>query len=78
MIENLVDKIINKQLEENIIVIEEVNIYRYGYILVCEVFVNIINYCFYYRRDFRKMVVGNFIFDNIHTIKKFLWWMACR
>ncbi len=42
MIENLVDKIINKQLEENIISIEEVNIYKYGYILVCEVFVNII------------------------------------
>lgn len=42
MIEKLVDKFINKQLEENTISKEEVNIYRYGYILVCEVFVNII------------------------------------
>lgn len=42
MIEKLVDKIISKQLEENTILAEDVNIYRYGYILVCEVFVNII------------------------------------
>lgn len=42
MIEKLVDKIISKQLEENTILAEEINIYRYGYILVCEVFVNII------------------------------------
>ncbi len=42
MIEKLVDKIINKQLEENTIPKEDVNIYRYGYILVCEVLINII------------------------------------
>ncbi len=42
MIEKLVDKLINKQLEENMISKEEVAIYRYGYILVCEVFINII------------------------------------
>lgn len=42
MIEKLVDKIISKQLEENTILAEDINIYRYGYILVCEVFVNII------------------------------------
>ena len=42
MIEKLVDKIISKQLEENTISTEDINIYRYGYILVYEVFVNII------------------------------------
>lgn len=36
MIEKLVDKIIDKQLEENVISKEDVNIYRYGYILVCD------------------------------------------
>lgn len=42
MIEKFVEKIISKQLEENTISAEDINIYRYGYILVCEVFVNII------------------------------------
>lgn len=42
MIEKLVDKIIDKQLEENAISKEDANIYRYGYILVCEVLINII------------------------------------
>lgn len=42
MIEKIVEKIISKQLEENTISAEDINIYRYGYILVCEVFVNII------------------------------------
>lgn len=42
MIEKLVGKIISKQLEENTISAEDINIYRYGYILVCEVLVNII------------------------------------
>ena len=42
MIEKLVSKIISKQLEENTISTEDMNIYRYGYMLVCEVFVNII------------------------------------
>ena len=42
MIEKIVDKIINKQLEEKTISKEDINIYRYGYTLVCEVFINII------------------------------------
>ena len=42
MIERIVEKIIRKQLEENTISAENINIYRYGYILVCEVFINII------------------------------------
>lgn len=42
MIEKIVEKIISKQLEENTISAEDINIYRYDYILVCEVFVNII------------------------------------
>lgn len=42
MVEKLVDKFISKQLEENMISKEDVNIYRYGYILVCEVLINII------------------------------------
>ena len=44
MIEKLVDKIISKQLEENTISTEDINIYRYGYILVYEVFVNCLLY----------------------------------
>ena len=42
MIEKLVDKMIHKQLEEHAISKEDVNIYRYGYILLCEVLINII------------------------------------
>lgn len=42
MIERLVDKIISKQTEYNILSEEDLIIYRYGYILVCEVFINII------------------------------------
>lgn len=42
MIEKFVDKIINNQLKENAILKEDVNIYRYGYVLVFEVLINII------------------------------------
>lgn len=42
MVEKLVDKFIKKQLAENTISKEDVSIYRYGYILVCEVLINII------------------------------------
>lgn len=41
MIQRLVDKIINKQVEEKTIAYEDRNVYRYGYILVCEVIINI-------------------------------------
>lgn len=41
MVQRIVDKIIEKQLKENVITVEEVNIYRYGYTLVCEVIINI-------------------------------------
>ncbi len=42
MMEKFVDKIISKQLEEKIISRDEINIYRYGYMLVYEVVVNMI------------------------------------
>lgn len=36
----MLEKIIEKQLEEKMLSREDVNIYRYGYILVCEVLLN--------------------------------------
>ena len=41
MIEKFVNKIVNKQLEKDIISKEDANIYKYGYILMCEVLINI-------------------------------------
>ncbi len=42
MIEKFVDKLVNNQLKEKKIPQEEINIYKYGYTLLCEVFLNII------------------------------------
>lgn len=42
MIQKLVDTVINKQIEEKVLKMEEINIYRYGYILLCEVILNLI------------------------------------
>lgn len=42
MMQKLVDAIINKQIEEQALTTEEANIYRYGYILLCEMILNII------------------------------------
>ena len=42
MVEKIVEKIIKKQLEEKSITEKDINIYRYGYTLVCEVIINII------------------------------------
>ncbi len=42
MIERIVDWIIEKQVKKQLIICEEVSIYKYGYILMCEIFLNII------------------------------------
>lgn len=40
MIEKLVDLMINKQLKDKTLILEDEKIYRYGYILLCEVILN--------------------------------------
>lgn len=42
MIQKIVDLIVNKQIEEQMLTKEEAKIFRYGYILLCEVIINII------------------------------------
>ncbi len=42
MFEKFIDRIIEKQVQNNMLKQDDVNIYRYGYILVYEVFLNII------------------------------------
>lgn len=42
MVQEIVEKIIEKQLKEKMITAEDANIYRYGYALVFEVLINII------------------------------------
>lgn len=41
MLQKIVEKIVEKQLREKVIAEEDRNVYRYGYILVCEVIINI-------------------------------------
>lgn len=42
MVEKFVEKLVNNQLKEKTISQGEINIYRYGYTLLCEVLLNII------------------------------------
>lgn len=41
MIQKIVDTIINKQMKDETLTAEDEKIYRYGYILLCEVFLNV-------------------------------------
>ena len=42
MIKRVVDAIINKQIKEHMLTTQDEKIYRYGYILLCEVILNIL------------------------------------
>lgn len=42
MIQKIVDVLVNKQIKKHIIAYEDDKIYRYGYILLCEVFLNLV------------------------------------
>lgn len=42
MIQKIVDVLVNKQSQNSIITSEDEKIYRYGYVLLCEVFLNLI------------------------------------
>ncbi len=61
MIKKIVDTIINKQIEEKVLKTEEIKIYRYGYILLCEVVLNLII----------ALIIG-LIFDELKIISFFL------
>lgn len=61
MIQKLVDTVINKQIEERMLKMEETKIYRYGYILLCEVVLNLII----------ALIIG-LVFGELKTISFFL------
>lgn len=42
MIQKIVDVLVNKQSQNSVITSEDEKIYRYGYVLLCEVFLNLI------------------------------------
>lgn len=61
MLQNVINIIINKQVESRTILEDEVNIYRYGYLLMFEVIINVII----------SVLIGIF-FDDLKTVIFFL------
>ena len=61
MIQRIVDGIIEKQVEHQTITKEEINIYKYGYFLLLEVFINVII----------SISVG-LVFNDLKTVLMFL------
>lgn len=69
MIERLVDKIVNQQLENETISREEVDIYKYGYYLLLEIIMNIIIAIFigFIFRDIKTVIIFLLIYIPLRT-----------
>lgn len=76
MIEKFVNKIVNKQLEKDIISKEDANIYKYGYILMCEVLINICIALVIAAVSTEWLLISMFLI--IYIPLRILWRMACE
>lgn len=77
MIQKIVDTLVNKQLQNYEIADEDEKIYRYGYVLLCEVFLNLV-IALVIGIVFLKTKEVIFFSCYVYSIKEFLWRMACR
>ena len=76
MIQKIVDVLISKQLQNHTMTDEDKKIYRYGYVLLCEVVLNLAI----------ALVIGIFFFENkssnvffryVYSVTELLRRMAC-
>lgn len=75
MIQKIVDVLMNKQSQNYVMTSEDEKIYRYGYVLLCEVFLNLV-IALTIGIVFSKTIEVFFSW-YVYSVKKLLWWMAC-
>ena len=77
MIQMIVNVLVKKQSQHQAMTDEDEKIYRYGYILLCEVILNLI-IALVIGIVYSKFNITMFFFRYVYSVKKFLWRVACR
>ena len=77
MVQKIVDALVNKQSQNYVMTDEDEKIYRYGYVLLCEVFLNLV-IALAIGIVFSKTKEVIFFSWYVYSIKEFLRRMACR